>query len=312
MALAFAAIYLIWGSTYLAIRVAIETMPPFLMAGLRFLLAGAVLYTFLAARGAPRPSRAHWRSALIAGSLMLVVGNGLVVWAEQSVPSGLAAVLVALMPLWMVSMTWARGEPAPSGKVLVGLALGIAGVALLVRPWDAGAEVPLLGGLAVVTASLGWAAGSLFARRAPLPRSPFQATALEMLAGGAVLMVVSGAAGEWGRADLGAVSLESGLAFLYLAGAGSIVALSAYVWLLTQTTPARISTYALVNPAVAVALGFLLAGEPVSLATLTAAAVILAAVGLIVAGQAAPRPRPDRWAVVPGRLRARLVPRPRP
>ncbi|MFO7262038.1 MAG: EamA family transporter [bacterium] len=285
---AFAAVYVIWGSTYLAILYAIETLPPFLMAGVRFLIAGAALYAWAWLRGARRPALVHWKSALIIGALMLVGGNGGVVWSEQRVASGLAALLVATVPLWMVLLEWVqRDGTRPDGRTLFGVALGLAGLALLVGPNAllGGERVDPLGAAALVLGSLSWAAGSLYSRRAPLPRSPLLGTAMEMLAGGALLTLLGLAVGEAGAVDLDAVSLRSILALLYLIVFGSLVGFTAYTWLLGVSTPARVSTYAYVNPVVAVLLGWAFAGEPITPRMAVAAVIIVGAVAAITGGQ---------------------------
>ena len=283
---AFLAVYLIWGSTYLAIRFAIETMPPFLMAGVRFTIAGGILYAAARALGAPRPNRRHWKSALVIGAFLLLGGNGGVVWAEQTVPSGLTALIVAIVPLWMVLFDWLRGSGRrPGSKVALGLLLGFVGVGLLVGPngLGAGQRIDPAGAAVVVLASVLWAAGSIYARHAQLPASQPLATGMEMLAGGALLLLVGTGFGELGRADLGAISTRSALALLYLIVFGAIIAFTAYVWLLRVTTPARAATYAYVNPVVAVVLGWSLASEPLGPRVLLAAAMIVAAVVLILA-----------------------------
>lgn len=288
---AFAAVYLVWGSTYLAIRFALETLPPFLMAAARFLVAGGVLYAVVRARGEPRPSLVHWRSAVIVGGLLLFLGNGGVVWAEQTVPSGVVALLVATLPLWMVLLEWARpGGERPTGRVVAGLVVGFAGLVLLVGPADlmGGGRVDPVGAGVVLFAALAWAAGSIYSRGAPLPASPFLATGMEMLAGGALLLALGVARGELGVLDLSAVSAKSALALAYLVVFGSLVGFTAYVWLLRVSTPSRVSTYAYVNPVVAVLLGWGLAGEPLSARVLGAAAVIIAAVVLITRSRTAP------------------------
>jgi drug/metabolite transporter (DMT)-like permease len=282
--LAFAAIYVIWGSTYLAIRFAIETVPPLLMGAVRFLVAGGGLYAWLRWRGAARPSALHWRAAVIVGALMLLGGNGAVVWAEQRVPSGVTALLVAMVPLWMVLIDWARpGGVRPTLMVASGLILGLAGLALLVGPEQllGGEHTDHAGALVLAFGCLTWSLGSVYSRHAPLPASPQLATAMEMLAGGALLLLASGVRGEWPLVDLDAVSLRSAAALGYLVVFGSLVGFSAYIWLLRQTTPARVSTYAYVNPLVAMLLGWAFAGEPLSARTLLAAGVIVAGVVLI-------------------------------
>jgi drug/metabolite transporter (DMT)-like permease len=282
--LAFAAIYVIWGATYLAIRFAIETVPPLLMAAVRFLIAGGALYAWLRWRGAARPAATHWRAAAMVGAFMLLGGNGAVVWAEQRVPSGVTALLVAMVPLWMVLIDWARpGGVRPTLLVAAGLALGLAGLALLIGPEQllGGARTDHAGALVLALGCLSWSLGSVYSRHAPLPSSPQLATAMEMLAGGALLLVASLARGEWPLLDPHAVSLRSLAALGFLVVFGSLVAFSAYIWLLRQTTPARVSTYAYVNPVVAMLLGWAFAGEPLSARTLLAAAVIVAGVVLI-------------------------------
>ncbi len=284
--IAFAAIYLIWGSTYLGIRIAIETMPPLLMAGARFLVAGGLVYGWMRLSGTPRPSGINWRAAALVGVLLLC-SNGAVSWAEQWVPSGLAALLIATVPLWVVVLGWLRGGDRPTLGIAAGLALGLLGIVLLIGPGEllGGTHVDPVGALAILIGSVGWAAGSLYSRKAPLPTQPLLGTGMEMLAGGAVLLLAGLATGEGAQLHLEAISLRSLLAFAYLVVFGSIGAFSAYVWLLRMVSPAHASTYAYVNPVVAVFLGWALANEPVTPLTLVAAAVIIAAVALIVMQQ---------------------------
>ncbi|MGH7476209.1 MAG: drug/metabolite exporter YedA [Longimicrobiales bacterium] len=283
---AFAAVYIIWGSTYLAIRFAIETMPPFLMAAVRFLIAGALLYGWRRAVGVPRPNGREWRSALVVGGLLLLGGNGGVVWAEQTVPSGIAALLVAIVPLWIVLLDWLRpGGVRPSGGVMVGVLIGFAGVALLIGP-DAllgGGTAPVdpVGALVLMVASLSWAVGSLYSRAAPKPSAPFIATGMQMLAGGVLLLVAGVLTGEPARLDVESISAKSLLALLYLIIFGAIIGYSAYIWLLRTVPAARAATYAYVNPVVAVLLGWALADEPLNTRTLVGAAIIIGAVALI-------------------------------
>jgi drug/metabolite transporter (DMT)-like permease len=297
--LAFLAIYLIWGSTYLAIRFAIETLPPFLMAGMRFIIAGAVLYIWMRARGgAQPPARIHWRNTAIVGGLLLLGGNGGVVWAEQIVPSSLAAVLIATSPLWMVLLGWAWRGSAPGRRVVAGLLLGFAGVVLLVGPGalSGNGQVDPLGAVVLIGAALAWAIGSHFAQRSALPASSLLATAMEMLAGGALLFLAGLVGGEAARVDPSGFSLRSVLAFLYLIVFGSLVGYSAYTWLLRVTTLARASTYAYVNPVVAVLLGWALGGEQLTPQTLLATAVTLSGVVLIITQQAQSRAAVPRGA----------------
>ena len=282
---AFAIVYVIWGSTYLAIRFAIETLPPFLMASGRFLVAGALMWLWAKRRGAGRPTRRQVGAAAAVGALLLMGGNGGVVWAEQRIDSGLAALLVAMVPLWVVSIEWLLpGGRRPRLALALGVAGGLAGIVLLVGPAElAGAErMDLAGAGAVVAASLLWSIGSLYAARADLPASPRLATGLEMLFGGVGLLVAGALTGEFARLDLAAVSATSWAAVAYLVVFGSLVAFSAYVWLLRAAPPSKVATYAYVNPVVALLLGWALAGEELTARTLLAAAVILASVMLIV------------------------------
>ncbi len=285
--LAFAAIYLIWGSTYLAIQVGIETLPPFLMAGVRFLLAGVPFYFWLRRRGYPAPTEDHWMSALVLGGLMMFGGNGLVTWSEQFVSSSVAAVLIATVPLWMTLLDRLAYGGAPLGFAKVaGVVVGFSGVAILVAPSASELDnIDPLGAGALILAALLWGIGSLQSRRMPVPDSPFMAAAMQMIAGGAVLVVVGSAGGEWGQLDVSQVSLASLLAMLYLVVFGSIVALSAYVFLLRVTAASAVSTYAFVNPVVAVLLGWTLAGERLGPRTVVASVLVLSAVALILAAQ---------------------------
>ncbi len=283
---AFAIVYLVWGSTYLAIRFAIENLPPFLMASSRFLVAGAVLYAF-ARRfgGAAAPTRAEWRSTAIVGVLLLVFGNGLVVWAELSVASGVAALIVGVVPCCMVLVDWLRPNGTrPGARVVMGLVLGLLGLFVLVGP-DAlmgGGRPDGLGFAALVLASFAWAVGSIYSRHTPMPRSPVLATGMEMLVASAGLALLAIVRGELAPSvGILPLSLLSIVGWLYLIVFGSIVAFTAYVWLLRVSTPARVSTYAYVNPIVAVLLGFAIAGEPLTTRMIIAATVIVSGVVLI-------------------------------
>ncbi|HEX6966749.1 MAG TPA: drug/metabolite exporter YedA [Gemmatimonadaceae bacterium] len=310
---AFAAVYLIWGSTYLAIRFAIETIPPFAMAGIRHLLAGIVLYAWMRSRSAERPTIAQWRSAAIVGALLLVGGNGAVVWAEQRVATGPASLIVAMVPLWMVVLDWARPRGVrPGAWVLAGIALGLAGITLLVGPgtFAGGEPIDHIGASVLVLGSLSWAMGSLYSRRATLPSTPLLGTAMELLAGGVILILIATLTGEWRAMASGVVSIKSVSALLYLVVFGSLVGFTCYIWLLRVSTPARVSTYAYVNPVVAVVLGWAFAGEPLTARTALAAATIIGAVALITVGQrAGPGARGPRWRErVRGRRWRRGVP----
>jgi drug/metabolite transporter (DMT)-like permease len=279
---AFAAVYLIWGSTYLAIRFAIETLPPFLMAGVRFTVAGALLYTWGRLRGGGRPQAAHLAPSLVLGALFLLLGNGGVVWAEQRVPSSVAALVVAVTPAWTVLFEWLHGAGAPASRTLAGLAVGLGGVALLVAPSGLnGARLDLAGAAACLLSSVSWSLASVRSRTFRLPSSPAIASSLQMLAGGTLLLLTGLASGEAARVNLAAASSRSLLAVGYLIVFGSLVAFTAFTWLLRVSTPSRVATCAYVNPVVAVALGWLFAGERLDRGTLMAAALIVAGVVLI-------------------------------
>ena len=277
-------LYLIWGSTYLAIRLAIDTLPPFLMAGIRFVVAGGLLYGWARSRGAPHPSLRFWRTAALTGALMLAGGNGAVVWAELFIPTGLVALLVATVPLWMVVLDWAWGKGrAPAVGTILGVLWGFVGVALLVTGDEIGqgSRNDLIGGILVLGGAAAWAAGSVVSKYAARPSASGIGAAMQMLCGGMALLAIGLARGEIGAVDPGQISMASLLALCYLVVFGSLVAFSTYIWLLRNTTPAVAVTYAYVNPVVALLLGWALVGEPLSGRTLLAAFVILSAVLII-------------------------------
>lgn len=282
--LGFATVYLVWGSTYLAIRFAIESIPPLLMAGTRFVLAGTLLYIFARKKNEPQPTLRHWRNAAIIGAFLILGGNGCVTWAEQRVPSGLTALLVSTVPLWMTILAWLFEKPRQKIglPVIAGLVLGFVGVAFLVGPDKIhnGDSVDLFGAGILVLGSLSWAIGSLYARRAELPSS-LTATAMEMIMGGFIQLAVSFLLGEYPLFSFTLLTWRSGLAFLYLLVFGSLIGFTAYIWILQNSTPSKVSTYAYVNPAVAVFLGWLLAAEPLTGRLALAAAFIITAVALI-------------------------------
>lgn len=282
---AFAAVYIIWGSTYLAIRFAVETLPPLLMAGARFVIAGAILMAFSRLREPLlRPSRVDWRTGLVSGLLLLLGGNGGVAWAEQRVPSGIASLLVAVVPLWMVMLDWLRpGGRRPPLLVFLGLAIGLGGLGLLMGP-DAlhgGGDISVSGAVVLFLASALWAAGSLYIKHSPRSTSALIGAATQMIAGGLCLVIVAGMVGELAQVDLAHTSSRSVLGFLYLVTFGSLIGFTAYFYVLAHTTAAKAATYAYVNPVVAVFLGWALAHEPVTSRTMLAAAVILAGVAII-------------------------------
>lgn len=287
---AFASIYLVWGSTYLAIRYAVETMPPFVMGGARFLVSGALLYAWARYKGAPKPTRLHWRNAVIAGAFLLLGGNGAVVWAEQYVPSGLTALLVSILPFWLVIIEWARPpRRRPSGLVLAGLVLGFIGIIVLIGPGNisGNGDIPLLGALVLILGSLSWAIGSFWSRDAKLPESGLLTTGMEMLGGGVLLLIAGALSGELGRLDIHNVSKASTIGLLYLITFGSLIGFTSYIWLLDKVSPARLGTYAYVNPIVAVLLGWAIAGESLTIRTGVAAAIVICAVALITSARTA-------------------------
>ena len=287
---AFASIYIVWGSTYLAIRYAIETIPPFVMGGIRFLISGAMLYAWARYRGASRPTRLHWRNAVIAGAFLVLGGNGAVVWAEQFVPSGLTALLVSILPFWLVIIEWVRPpRRRPSGLVLVGLMLGFLGIIVLVGPGNVGGhgDIRPLGALVLILGSLSWAIGSFWSRDAQLPESGLLTTGMEMLGGGVLLLLVGALSGELPELDINHVSRASALGLVYLITFGSLIAFTSYIWLLDKVSPAKLGTYAYVNPIVAVLLGWAVAGEALSIRTGVAAAIVICAVALITSARSA-------------------------
>jgi drug/metabolite transporter (DMT)-like permease len=284
LALAFAAVYITWGATYLAIRYAIETLPPLLMAGTRFILAGGALYIWARLRGVARSEPINWRAAAIIGGLLLLGGNGAVVLAERSVPSGLAALLVATEPLMIVLLDWARpGGARPSGRVSLGLILGLVGMIVLIGPVGIGgsSEMSFAGAALLIAATFSWAAGSLYAARTKVASSPLMAAAMQMLAGGVLLLLAGLVTGEVSKLDISQMSLRSISALIYLVLFGSLVGFTSYSWLLRVTPPSLASTYAYVNPVVAVLLGWAIASEPLTLRTMLAATIIIAAVVII-------------------------------
>ena len=290
-------VWVFWGGTYLAIRVVVRTMPPFLAASVRFLVAGAILYAVAVRRGdrvGDRPTRTQWIAATIVGGSLLLGGNGLVMFAEQSVPSGIAALIIASVPLWLATIDRIVFGRRLSWVAVMGLAIGFGGLALLIDPTGGGRLDPA-GVAALVVASLSWAGGSLYARHAPLPKRPLVGTGMEMLAGGVLLALVGAGRGELARVDLAAVSTGSVLGLVYLIVFGSLVAFAAYVWLLRVTRTTLVSTYAYVNPVVAVFLGWAVLSEPITLRTLVAGGIIVLAVAVIVSARPV-RERPEASA----------------
>ena len=285
--LAFAAVYLLWGSTYLFIKYAIETLPPFLLGFTRFLASGGLLYAFARWRGAPGPTRADLKMAALTGVLMLGFGNGAVMWSEKTIPSGVVALIVSSVPIWIVVLDWLRPNGVrPKRSVMAGLALGFIGMIILVGPRAivGDGHVDELGALILLGGSIAWAVGSL-ATRGNKPGSPIVFAALQMLAASAAMLVMSLMKGDFATFSLGNVTMRSALSFVYLVIAGSIIGYTAYVYLLGVVSAAKAATYAYVNPVIAVLLGWAFAGEPLTLRTVIAAAVILGGVAIITGTQ---------------------------
>jgi drug/metabolite transporter (DMT)-like permease len=283
---ALAAIYVIWGATYLGMEIAMESIPPFLMASIRFFVAGAILYALFRPRST-RPTLRHWIATAIVGTFLLVGGNALVAVAQTRIDTGVAALIVATFPLWIATFDFAANGRRLRPLSVVGVIVGFVGIALLIRP---GGDIDLLGALVCLFAPISWTVGSLYARGARLPASPLLGSGMEMLAGGAVLAVVGLASGE--RFDVGAVSGRSWLALAALIVFGSIVAYSCYVWLLTVAPTELVSTYAYVNPVIAVLLGAVFLEEAITAWVLLAGAAIVTSVVLIVRAQSAPPAQP--------------------
>lgn len=287
---AFAAVYILWGSTYLAIKYAIDTLPPFLMAGTRFVVAGGILMLWARfSKDYEKPKAAHWKTSFIVGTLLLLGGNGGVVFAEHYISSSLAALLVATEPFWIVllSWLWLKGS-RPNLKTIAGIAVGFFGVWLLLNGQSSATDsnanpMQFFGAIAVILAAVSWAFGSIYGLRSPVPKSAILTSGMQMFSGGLVLFFVSLITGEFSRFDIAKVSNESLFGLIYLIIAGSLIGFTAYSWLLKNANPAMVSTYAYVNPIVAVFLGWLIAGETFTTQMLIGAGVIVGSVVLITA-----------------------------
>lgn len=282
---ALVAVYIVWGSTYLAIRYMVEELPPFLSAAVRFLLAGLILLLWQRLRGSPAPTRQEWKAATIIGLFLLLGGTGLLGWAEQIIPSGVASLFIGATPLWMALLDTFR----PNGTRLswltwAGVLTGFLGIALLANPWSSsldGLSLNPWGVVACLLAALNWSIGSLYSRKAPLPDSPLMGTGMEMIAGSLGLLVLSTVLGEWSQLDLTAVTSRSLLSLVYLIFFGSLVGYVSYTWLLRNAPTPLVSTYAYVNPLVAILLGSVFGGEPITWRVVVSALIILSSVGLI-------------------------------
>jgi drug/metabolite transporter (DMT)-like permease len=284
LALAFAAIYLVWGSTYLAIRYAVETIPPLVTAGIRHTVAGSILLAWAYARGY-RPKREHWIAGAVVGALFFLIGHGTLHWAEQYVGSGLAALLIATEPMFILLLAWATGQQRISRISALGLGLGVIGVAILMSGELTMKGSSVLGLLAVLTGSLSWATGVVVSPKLKLPSDALARTAVPLVCGAAMLLIASGLTGEFQHTHWASVSLKSILGLAYLIVFGSIVAFTAYTWLLQQCPPTLVATHTYANPVVAVLLGWLLASEPLTIRVIAASVAILGAIVLIRRGE---------------------------
>ncbi len=288
--LAFVAVYILWGSTYIGIRIAIESFPPLAMAAVRHSLVGLILYPILRWKTGIRPTLAHWRVAAVTGVLLLCVSNGGLSWAEQRVPSGIAALLVATVSLWLVIVDWLRPRGVrPVPRVVAGLIMGFAGLALLVGPakLGGGRRTDLLGTAVLVVVSFVWACASLYSKHRPVPDSPLLVVAMQSLSGGAGLWIAAVASGEFHALHFASVTSRSWMALIYLIVFGSGIGFTAYLYILKNSTATKVATYGFVNPVVALFLGWLLAAEPITPRTVIAAMVILTAVIVVIT---APKP----------------------
>lgn len=283
--IALLALYIVWGSTYLAIRFAVETIPPFLHASMRFLVSGAILYAWRRMAGDPVPTRSNWKSAAIVGTFLLLGGNGLVSLAEKTVPSGIAALVIATSPFWLTLFEAFRaGGTKPNWLSILGLVIGFGGVFLLIGPAEiTGSEqkIDSFGAIILLIAPILWSSGSIYAKNADMPKSTLMSTGMQMLAGSVALFIVSAATGELSGFSFGQVTMRSWWGLIYLITFGSLVGFVSYGWLLHNAPISLVSTYAYVNPVVAVFLGWLLAGEELNARIGVAAAIIVGAVILI-------------------------------
>ncbi|MBL8857500.1 MAG: EamA family transporter [Planctomycetes bacterium] len=290
---AFAAVYVLWGSTYVAIKFAVETLPPFVMAGARFTAAGLILLAWTHWRGAPAATWRQWKNAAVGGAFLIMISNGLVCWSEKRVDSSLAALMVATVPLWMMTLDWLRpGGKRPRPLTGLGVLAGLVGVAILVWPETGAVRIDPLGILALIVATLAWSIGSLFTRTADMGGSMLKGAAMQMLCGGVLQFAVGGLRGEWNEFDALHVTLKSVLSLVWLLVAGSLVGFTAYMWLLRHTSTTRAATYAYVNPIVALILGAFLAQEELTPRRLIGACVVVGGVVLSLTFASTPPPRP--------------------
>lgn len=281
--MALLSVYIIWGSTYLGIKIAIETFPPLLMAGIRFMIAGILLYGFIVYKERKHPKLIEWRDTTVIGALLLLGGNGLVVIAEQTIPTSIAAIVIATVPLWMIVIAWLlKSQTKPNKSVFMGTLIGFVGVAVLMFPsHQENFRFDIFGLLLTLFAAILWSLGSIYSQKATLPSSTILSTAMQMISGGIILVIVATLAGEWQQVNPESFSARSFFALIYLIVFGSLLGFSAYVWLLKNVSPYLASTYAFVNPIVALFLGYFFADEVLSFKALIATVLIISAVIMI-------------------------------
>jgi drug/metabolite transporter (DMT)-like permease len=293
--IAFGAIYVIWGTTYLAIRFAIATIPPFLMMGCRFLSAGTVLFAWARFQGQANPGLRQWRTAALVGTMLFFGGHGALVWSEQVLSSGVASLIVATTPLWMILLSYFRSPVGRiGGHVILGLVFGFLGIALLLEPtkFFGGQPVDLAGAAVLIIGTISWCSGSIYSKYANLPKSTLLVSGMTMLCGGTAIVLVGLLTGE--SHTLSSVSALSLLSLFYLILFGSIIAFTAYIWLLKTVSPAKVSTYAFVNPVIAVFVGWVGGGEPLSPKILMATILMVAGVAAIVSRKSEKRNSADK------------------
>lgn len=285
---AFGAIYFIWGSSFVVARIANQTLPPLLMMGTRILLGGLIVYALALRQGVKPPNRRQWLVATVIGILLFLSTNGIVSWSVVHLPSGIVALMMSAIPMWMVVLGWLFADgKRPTLLVIFALALGFGGIAMLFRPEEYAVDSPLapVAFALLLLSPVTWVVGSLISRRASMPKSPFMSTGMTLTTGGAALVLLSILVGDAAQFDVSTLTWQAVFAWAYLSIAGSVIGFSAYVWLLRVQPPSRVATYAYVNPIVALTLGALLAGEQITLRIVIAAATIITAVAIVTSSQ---------------------------
>lgn len=289
--LAFAAIYVIWGSSYIGNHIAIESLPPFMMSGGRMLFAGLLLIGYARIQRVPMPTRLEWKNAVALGAVLFMVNNGAIIWAQaEGLPSGITSLMIATVPMWIVLFSWWRTRRRPTWAVLIGVVVGFIGIALLLNPGESGGFNPLVA-LVVVMGAAAWSLGALLSKGLSQPNSPILSTGMQLTTGGGLLLLVGVLIGEVGQINVAEIQPQSLLAALYLAIFSSCIGFTSFVWLMRVSSAAKVSTYAYVNPVVAVFLGWLIAGESLTPLTMLAAGIIIGAVFIINRGGQVHLPR---------------------